>query len=546
MKNLKKKISIILALVCTMSMFMGCDSSNTETIEDSSNTQTEVNNSTDNGSNSSKTQLNVATELMSDTLEPADAWNSWFTVRWGIGETLFKFTDDYTYEPWLADSYSIAEDNLTWTIKLKDGIKFSNGNDMTASKVVSSIERLYSLQDVNNGGDGNPQGYMTYSSITANDQDNTITIVTEQPTPDLIGCLCYPWTMIIDVDASEGYDKASQSPICTGPYVVTSFTQDSDIQLVKNDYYWNGEVPFDTVNVMKVGESSTRSMALQDGSADMSINISATDRATLESSGEYNISTVSSARLGYAHINMNGILGNDTIRQAVMMSIDGQTIADVTTNNSYTYGYSVVPSSLDYGHSELNYQYGYNPDSAMSILDSANIIDSNGDGYREINGNGENIEITYYYNNSRQMDLIAQAQASQIESIGIKVNLQLTDSNTDIMKSGNFDLVCSNEVTSPTGDPANFLSHWYSKSTDNYSNYKNDDFDQIYENLQTEFDTSTRRDYIIQLQQILLNDSAVLTYGYYNFNICSTNTITGVYCPTSDFYWVTKDIKPTE
>lgn len=538
MKNLKKKISLILGCVLMANLLVSCSGNDAET------QSTDSDNSTESSISSDKKQLNVATELMSDTLEPADAWNSWFTVRWGIGETLFKFNDDYSCEPWLAESCSIGQDNLTWIIKLKDGIKFSNGNDMTASKVVASIERLYNLQDPSNGGDGNPQGYLEYSSITANDDENSITIVTKEPTPDLEGCFAYPWTMIIDVDASEGYDKTTQSPICTGAYVVTSFTQDSDIQLTKNEYYWDGEVPFDTVNVMKVGESSTRSMALQDGSADMVINLSATDRQALQSDSKYNISSVSGARLGYAHVNMNGILGNDAIRQAVMCSIDGETIANVTTNGSYTYGYSVIPSSLDYGYNELTYNYSYNPDKAIEILDNANIIDSDGDGYREIDGNGTNVEITYYYNNSRQMDLIAQAQASQIENVGIKVNLQQTDSNTDIMKSGNFDLVCSNEVTSPTGDPTKFLSHWYSQSTDNYSNYKNNEFDKLYSQLQVEFNTDTRRDDIIKLQQILLDDCAVLTYGYYNFNICSTDTITGAYCPTSDFYWITKDIKP--
>jgi peptide/nickel transport system substrate-binding protein len=287
-------------------------------------------------------------------------------------------------------------------------------------------------------------------------------------------------------------------------------------------------------------------MALQDKSADMAINISVSDREILQSSGNYDIQSISGARLGYAHINMNGVLGNDTIRQAVMMSIDGQTIADVTTNKSYAYGYSVIPSSLDYGYNELNYEFSYNPDKAKEILDNAEIIDTDGDGYRELDG--KNIELNYYIGANRQMDLIGQAQASQLESIGIKCNLQIVDnySYSDIMMNKSFDLVSSNEVTSPTGDPANFLSHWYSESNSNYSSYKNEEYDKIYEELQVEFDTDKRRDDIIKLQQILLDDSAVLTYGYYNFNICSNDTITGVHCPTSDFYWITTDIKPAE
>ena len=70
--------------------------------------------------------------------------------------------------------------------------------------------------------------------------------------------------------------------------------------------------------------------------------------------------------------------------------------------------------------------------------------------------------------------------------------------------------------------------------------------DEIYEKLITEFDLGKRKEYIVQLQQMILDDSVALVYGYYNYNICSTSAIEGAYCPTSDFYWVTKDIKPAK
>ncbi len=491
-----------------------------------------------------KTTLNVATELMSPTLEPATNWDSWFIVRWGIGETLVKFAEDGSFEPWLAESWEVAEDNLTWTIKLKEGIKFSNGVDMTATKVKESIERLYELEDLDNGGTGNPQVYMTYTSITADDEAGTITIVTEKPTPDMPGCLAYPWMLIVDAEATESLDTTLEAPICTGPYVLESFTADNDIQLKKNEYYWDGEVPFEHVNVMKVGESSTRTMSLQDGSADIAINLSSGDRALLEGDDKYMLDVVSGSRLGYAHVNQEGILGNDSLRQAVMMAIDGQTIADVITNQSYTYGAPVISSSFDYGYDQLTYEFDYDAEAAMAVLDEAGITDTDGDGYRELDG--EMINIDYKTTANRQMDLICQAIATQLESIGLKCTVQVIENHGEILNNSAFDLCSSNEVTMPTGDPAKFLSHWYSGSSDNYSNYVNEEYDAIYEQLLVEFDSAARRDYVIQLQQILLDDAAVLTYGYYNFNLCASDSITGAYCPTSDYYWVNTDIKAAE
>lgn len=110
---------------------------------------------------SAKTQLNVATELTSATLDPADEWNSWFVMRWGALETLTRFEDDGTVSPWLAEDWSVADDQLTWTIKLKENVTFSNGEPMTATKVQESLERLFDVTDPNKGGNGNPWNYFT-------------------------------------------------------------------------------------------------------------------------------------------------------------------------------------------------------------------------------------------------------------------------------------------------------------------------------------------------------------------------------------------------
>ena len=491
-----------------------------------------------------KTQLNVAVDALASSLEPATNWESWFLVRCGIGETLVRYGEDGSFEPWLAERWEVAEDNLTWTIHLKQGVKFSNGVAMTATKVKESIERLYRLEDPANGGIGNPHGYMTYSSIKADDIKGTVTIVTEQPVPDMPGCLAYPWMLIVDAEASEGIDTTQMSPICTGPYMVERFTVDTDVQLVRNENYWNGEVPFERVNVMKVGESSTKTMALQDGSVDMSFNIATADYETLKTDENIAIDVVSGLRLGYAHINFGSELGNDTLRKAVRMAVDGQTIADVVTSNSYTFGAPVISSSCAYGYEQLTNPYKYNVEAAKKMLDDAGIVDTNGDGYRELEG--EMIDIHYPTTSMRQLEVIAQAVAAQLDSIGIKCTVELVDSNIDILNNSSYDMCGCSEVTMATGDPCKFLRHWYSESVDNYDNYCNEEYDEIFEKLEVEFDTEKRTEYIIQLQQILLNDATVLNYGYYNYNLCATKNITGAKCSTSDFYWITKDVKPAQ
>ncbi len=164
-------------------------------------------------------------------------------MRWGALETLTRFEDDGTVSPWLAEDWSVADDQLTWTIKLKENVTFSNGEPMTATKVQESLERLFEVTDPNKGGNGNPWNYFTYSSISADDEAWTVTIVTSEPTVDLPGCLAYPWYGIIDVAGSADRDIAADGPICTGPYCFVSNDPEHDIQLVKNDNWTEARIP---------------------------------------------------------------------------------------------------------------------------------------------------------------------------------------------------------------------------------------------------------------------------------------------------------------
>ena len=534
----KKTIAITMAAAIIAATLSACGSNQEETAAAS----TDANTSTE-ASSAKKTELNVATELMATTNEPATGWDSWYVQRYGIGECLIRNGDDGTMQPWLADSWSVADDELTWTFNIKPGVKFSNGTDMTPTKVVESIERLYRLTDPANGGEGLPQAYMTYSSITADDEAGTVTIVTDKPTPDMPGVVAYPWMMIVDAEATENIDTITSAPICTGPYVMDSFTEGLEIKLSKNPYYYD-EVPFENVNVMRIAESSSRTMALQDGSADLAINIAATDRKMLEDSG-YNVEVTAGGRVCDTFFNFsNPVLADSEFRHAFNKAIDGETVANVTTNGAYMYGYAVVPSSYDYGYDELKWDDGYDPEAAMKILDDAGYVDTDGDGYRE--SNGKNIELNYVVQANRSMDLIAQAVMAQLDEVGIKANIQLVEHLNDYLSNGNYDIINASISTMPTGDPGSYFSRWRTGATDNSCGYSNPEFDEIFDKMIVEFDSAKRRDYIIQLQQIIIDDAAARCNGYYATNVCYTSAITDVVNNPSEYYWINKDIKPAE
>ena len=90
------------------------------------------------------------------------------------------------------------------------------------------------------------------------------------------------------------------------------------------------------------------------------------------------------------------------------------------------------------------------------------------------------------------------------------------------------------------------MANWYCKSDANFCNYKNAKYDKLYEQLDTEFDEAKRAKIIEQLQQILIDDAAVIVHGYYNSSMISDKTVSGANIHTADYYWLTTEIAPAK
>lgn len=487
--------------------------------------------------------LNVSTTNMFLLQEPTTDWVAWDMLKDGNVEMLTKYNADGGIEPWLAESWSVAEDGITWTFKLREDVCFSNGVAMTATKVVESLERLYTMTDPANGGAGYPQGNFTYSDIYADDEAWTVTIVTDGYVPDLPECLGYPWCCIVDAEASVDADVIKSGVITTGPYTYYDTSDGQYKYLTRNENYWNGTPYFDEVHILYQAESSVMAMSLVDGSIDFGASLTAADVEFLADKDSVIVNEFETPRLQYANFNMAGIFANDTLRQAVLLAVDGESIAQNVTAGTYTYGFSPIPTSLGFDEGLVD-PYPYNVDAANQLLDDAGIVDTDGDGIRELDG--ENIEITFETATARMADVIAQAEAAQMAEIGIKCDVVFVTDAISEMAKRDFDICAYTEVVTSGGDPARFMSHWYSQSSDNYFGYENERYDALYEALLVEFDTDLRYDYIMEMQQILIDDAVMISAGYMNFATGYAADLEGVEFTPSNLYYVNENMRIAE
>lgn len=484
-------------------------------------------------------EITIGVTSFADTLEPTEQYFSWVVSRYGVGETLVRFDENGEIVPCLAESWEISEDQLTWTFKIREGVKFSNGDDMTPELVKASLERTFKLSD-------RAVSFFEPASMEVDGQN--LLIKTKEPVAILPGSLADPLFLIVDTQADTDA-FAMEGPICTGPYAVESFSPTDSCVVVRNEYYWDGEVPLDKVTLKCIDDQTTRSMALQTDEVQIAYNLKTENLADFEDSGEYNIQQLESLRSTYAFMNQNGVLGDKALRQAVIRGLDKETYCDTLLEGGATAGKAPVPPTLDFGFDELKDENAYDPDGAKVLLEEAGYKDTDGDGFVET-PSGEKLELNFViYTSREELNVYAQAAQASLKDMGINVKLNTVSYETllDMRDSGEFDMLIWNVLVANTGDPEKYLrENWYSTSSSNQMGYDNPQVDELLDQLVTEFNEDTRKNLIMQIQQLTMDDAATVFFGYETTYLFSSKSVTGVKMYPMDYYWLTKDISLAE
>ena len=429
-------------------------------------------------------------------------------MRYGVGETLAKFDEQMKPQPWIASKWEVSPDHKTWTFTINDKVTFSNGKKVDAAAVKASIERAFEKSN-------RAKTFFEYDSIEANGQQ--LVIHTTKEYPNMPGLLADPLFLIVDVQSEkDGRNFAKEGPIGTGPYVVKSFTKER-AEMAANEKYWDGAVPFKTVEIPSIDDPNTRALSLQSGDVDMAVNIGPGEIGLFQGNNKFKVDEIASLRVVLARINQKGILGDDKVRAAVISAADRKSYADVLLKGTFIPGSAPIPPSMDYGFKDLKDPNAYNPERSKQLLAEDGWKDTDGDGILDKDGIDMKIKTVDY---------------NLIDKMG---------------QDGDYDMLISNIVTANTGDPIWFLANYWHTNVDgsnpqNGSGYSNPQVDQLLDAAETEFDPAKRREYAIQIQQILMNDGAALFLGYPKTNIVTGSYLKGAVMYPSDYYWITNKI----
>lgn len=459
-------------------------------------------------------------------LNPHDNYSGWSCVRYGVGETLFKFSDDMEPEPWLATGYNFT-DNTHCEITLRDDVYFSSGRKMDGEAVVECFNDLIKVND-------RAPGDLKISNMTADGQ--TVTIETSEPTPALISYLCDPYGTIIDMQAGVTDDGNVSG---TGPFVATKVT-DTEIDLDRNENYWDGDVKLAHVVVKGINDGQTLTSALQAGELDAVYGLPYASYSLFENSA-YTVSDCSTSRQFFGKMNYRSeIMQDENVRKAICEGIDKESFVKVLLSGHGEVSVGPFPSNLKFGDDTVQGP-SYDPDDARSLLEKSGWTDTDEDGY--VDKDGEKLTIRWLtYPGRQELPLLAESAQASLKEIGIDVEVNSTDNHQEIWKNGEYDIYVSAMVTAPTGDPEYFFTtHMLDSSAKNYEGYHNDQLEELASQLHTEFDTDKRAQLGTQMSQIILDDSACVFVSHLQMGIVSKSNVKNLIPHPCDYYEITAD-----
>ncbi len=394
--HMKKIISIIFGLALIMPL-IACG--NTETTN-----------------NRDKNSVVIAIGSEPETLDPTQGWGHGNSPI--VQSTLVKYTSDLDFENDLATSYSLSSDGLTWTFTIRDDVKFSDGEKLTAEDVVFTLETAKSAQ-------GSVD--LTYMESAIAKDDYTVEITLSSPTSIFLNTLAS-----IGIVPKHAYSEDyGRNPIGSGPYkLVEWIPQEQMIFTINEDYY--GEKPsIQNVTVVFMSEDAALA-AVQAGEVDVAYSTATLATTVVDG---YHIESITSAdnrgitlpvlaNVGETTesgaVIGNNVTCNKEIRQAIAYAIDREQIADVVLNGFGRPAYS-ENDGMPWNNPEV--QIETDVDYAKKLLFDAGWVDSDGDGIVEKNGLKAEFKCVYPTGDSVRQ-AVGMAAAEQLLAIGIKMNVE--------------------------------------------------------------------------------------------------------------------------
>lgn len=529
--KLKKLLALVMVMALAVTTFAGCGTTTGQTTSDG--TGSASTGAYPGTAEAGSITLNLGSEPPElNTL--TETYSHCFTVTRHIIENLVMLDEKDQPIPGVAESWDISDDQLTYTFHLRDGMKWTNGEPVTANDFTYAWEQLITPAT------GSEYAYFAFVMKNAEKfyngecgiedvgfkaiDDLTLEVTLEHPTPYLLSMMAFGSLAPVNQKFYEevGADKymTEAEYFCTnGAFKLTDWVHDSNIVLEKNpDFYRADEVSLDKIKFVMLNSTDTAMNSFRAGEVDL-IGLTGDQVKQLEGEG-YPVQSYTDG--SEFHVLMNckdKYLSNQNLRKAIDLAYSrGDYISAIVKDDSKPAACFTNPGVMSNGApfadkvieklGELNVAES-KPEEAKKYLDAA---------LKELNCTVEDLN-KHLSMNCGDSDLATQQAAFFQEqlrtNLGIEIEIKsmTTKAQSSERKNGNY--VMDFQGWGPDyNDPMTFLNMWDSSSGINNSGWSSERYDELIELSTKEKDPQKREEYFIECEKIL-NEEVPLSCTYW-------------------------------
>ncbi len=449
------------------------------------------------------TKFTVAAPFAPSNNGAIETDDSFLLSRAGVTETLIKIDFDGQVKPYLAESWSLRDDNA-WEFELREDVSFHDGAPFDGESVVEALSYLHGVP--------NPPRGFTSDTLESVEAVESHTVVIRSGTLDVLlpTRLAGPTTAILAHEAYESRGDGPPSPVSagTGPFVVEDKISIESLAVARNEDYWDGVATIDAGEVLYVSDGLVRSAMLETGEADFVRHLPVSQLPLFEDSTDFVIHRDQQPRTVTLYINnRKGPFSDVNIRKAAQHAVDRQAIVDSVLEGVGEPAVGPFAPAEAWVNSGLA-PYEFDPQASKDLLAEA--------GY----GEGELKVSIWTYPSRAEFPAMSVAIHEMLNEGGFNAEIRLAPYGAlvDDVFAGNFDMfLVSRGHLIDAYDPEGFFTADYScESMDvsNYSNYCNAEVDALLEQARPLSDSQARYEIYREIQDILHEEAATVFLNY--------------------------------
>lgn len=362
--------------------------------------------------------MTVAQTFGPITLDPMiDPGADGIYILENVMEGLMRINDDQSIGPGLAESWKISDDQLTWTFSLRKGVTFSNGDPFNADAVVFTFQRLM-----------DPNGVATFRALYNTNvakvekvDDYTVTIVMKQPWPAFPIYASTNHTKILDPKQVQAAGKDfgyTVLPVGTGFFKFDKWDRDNEVDLSRNENYWQKDLPYlDKVVYKLIKDPQVAKLAITTGQVDVLQDPPVDQLPELKKNPDLKVLDHSGGATMLVDLNLDTVPFKDVrVRKAFSLAVNRKEIVDNVFNGTAEVADDFFPSW--FWANDPTFKAQEDPAQAQKLLTDA--------GY----GPSNPLQFTLLVYNMPPYTDMGQILQAQLAKIGVKVNIQAYDSAT--------------------------------------------------------------------------------------------------------------------